>query len=86
MPRRFPSLPQRIGVVATIGDHPLGLLPRTAFAPRDAGLFERAVRKCNFCRRGTFQPNSLHNAFTVSQYHPLFALTTLGPTDCFAPL
>ena len=49
---------QRVGVVGAIGNHALGLLPRAAFAPRDADFSERGFRKRNFCRRGTFQPNS----------------------------
>jgi hypothetical protein len=81
----LPSFPQLIGVVTAISDHPLWPLPRPAFAPRDADFFERGVRKLNFCRRGTFQPNSQRNTFTVSQYHPLCAFTTLGFTDGIAP-
>jgi hypothetical protein len=81
----LPSLTQWIGVVATVSDHSLWLLPRPAFTPRDADLLERGVRKRNFCRRGTFQPNSQRNTFTVSQYHPLCAFTTLGFADCSAP-
>lgn len=81
----FPSFSQRVGVVAAVGDHSLWFLPRPAFAPRNTDLFERGVRKRNFCRRGTFQPNSQRNTFTVSQYHPLCAFTTLGFTNCIAP-
>jgi hypothetical protein len=81
----FPPLPQRIGIITAIGDHPLGVLSRPAFASRNADLVERGVRKRNFCRRGTFQPNSQRNTFTVSQYHPLCAFTTLGFADCIAP-
>ena len=81
----FPSLPQRVGVVTSIRNYPFRLLPRSAFRPGDADLGERGVRKRNFCRRGTFQPNSQRNTFTVSQYHPLCALAALGFTDCIAP-
>jgi hypothetical protein len=81
----FPSFAQRVGVVATVGDHSLRLLPRPPFALRDPDLVERGVRKRNFCRRGTFQPNSQRNTFTVSQYHPLCAFTTLGFADRIAP-
>jgi len=81
----FPSLSQRVRVVAPICDHPFRLLPRSAFWPGDADLVERGVRKCNFCRRGTFQPNSQRNTFTVSQYHPLRAFATLGFADRIAP-
>jgi hypothetical protein len=44
-----------------------------------------AFREHNFCRRGTFQPNSQRNTFTISQYHPLCAFTALGVADCIAP-
>jgi hypothetical protein len=36
-------------------------------------------------RRGTFQPNSQRNTFTVDQYHPLCTLATLGFSHCRAP-
>ena len=81
----FPSLPQWIGVVAPVRDYTFRLLPRPASWPGDADFGERGVRKRNFCRRGTFQPNSQRNTFTVSQYHPLCAFTTLGFADCIAP-
>ena len=34
----LPSFAQRIGVIATIGDHPLWLLPRPSFRSGDADL------------------------------------------------
>src|SRR5579883_971330 len=71
------SLAQRVGVVAAIRNHPVGLLPWTAFRLGDADLAERRFRKRNFTRRGTFQPNSQRNTFTVCQYHPLRALAAL---------
>src|SRR6516165_9513317 len=74
----LPTLAQGIGVVSAVGDHSLGFLPGPSFAPRDPDFFERGVRKRNFCRRGTFQPNSQRNTLTVSQYHPLCAFATLG--------
>ena len=81
----LPPLAQRIGIISAVRDHTLRFLPRPAFGPGDADFFERGVRKCNFCRRGTFQPNSQRNTLTVSQYHPLCAFATLGFTDCGAP-
>ena len=84
-PSPFPSLSQRVGVVTAIRNHPFRLLPRPASGTRDADFGERGVRKRNFCRRGTFQPNSQRNTLTVSQYHPLRALATLGFANCFAP-
>ena len=81
----LPPLAQGIRVIAAIGDYSLRFLPRPAFAPRDADFLERGVRKRNFCRRGTFQPNPQRNTLTVSQYHPLCAFAALGFADSGAP-
>ena len=81
----LPPLAQRIGIISAVRDHTLRFLPGPSFAPRDADFLERGVRKRNFCRRGTFQPNSQRNTLTVSQYHPLCAFATLGFSDCGAP-
>src|SRR5271157_1596672 len=78
-------LTQRVGVVAAVGDHALGFLPRAALRPGYADFGERGFRKRNFCRRGTFQPNSQRKTLTVDQYHPLRALAPLGFTDGRAP-
>ena len=64
-----------------------------ALVPESRGTFyditpdfgERGFRKRNFCRRGTFQPNSQRKTLTVDQYHPLRALAALGFTDGGAP-
>ena len=79
------SLSQRVGVISTVGDHPFRLRSRPSFGAGDFDLGERGFRKCNFCRRGTFEPNSQRKTATVDQYHPLRALATLGFTDCGAP-
>ena len=81
----FPSLSQGIGVIAAVGDYPLWLLPRPPFGPGDTDFLERGIRKRNFCRIGTFQPNSQRNTLTVSQYHPLCAFAALRFADCGAP-
>jgi len=78
-------LAQRIRIVAAIRNHAVGLLPRATFRAGDADFRECVFRKRNFCRRGTFQPNSQRNTFTVCQYHPLRSLATLGFTDRRAP-
>ncbi len=78
-------LPQWIRIVTGIGDYALGLLPRPAFCARDTDFFKRGFRKRNFCRRGTFQPNSQRKTLTVDQYHPLRPLAALGFTDRVAP-
>jgi len=79
------SLAQRVGVVAAVGYDALRLLPRTAVRPGDADFGDCGLRKINFTRRGTFQPNSHRKTFTVDQYHPLRPLATLGFADCGAP-
>ena len=81
----LPSFAQGIGIISAVGDYPFWFLPRPAFGPGDADLLERGVGKRNFCRRGTFQPNSQRNTLTVSQYHPLCAFATLGFADRGAP-
>lgn len=77
----LPSFAKRIGVIAAVGDYPFWFLPRPVFGPWDADLLERGVRKRNFCRRGTFQPNSQRNTLTVSQYYPLCAFAALAFAD-----
>ncbi len=79
------ALAQGVGIVAAVGNHTLRLLPRAALRLGDADFRERGFRKRNFCRRGTFQPNSQRNTFTVCQYHPLRALAALGFADGEAP-
>jgi len=79
------SLAQWIGVVAAVGYDALRLLPRTAAWPGDADFGDCGLRKINFTRGGTFQPNSHRKTFTVDQYHPLRPLATLGLADCGAP-
>ena len=51
-----------------VGDHPFRLLSRPAFGAGDLDLGERGFRKRNFCRRGTFKPNSQRKTATVDQY------------------
>ena len=76
---------QRVGIIAAVGNHPLRLLPWWALWLGHADFSECGFRKRNFCRRGTFQPNSQRNTFTVCQYHPLRALAALGFADREAP-
>jgi len=79
------ALTKRIRVISPVSNHALRLLSRTTLGPWHADFAERGFRKRNFVRRGTFQPNSQRNTFTVDQYHPLCALATLGFTDRTAP-
>ena len=78
-------LPQPVRIVAAVGDYAFRLLSRPAFRAGYADFGERGFRKRNFCRRGTFQPNSQRKTLTVDQYHPLRALAALGFTDGSAP-
>jgi hypothetical protein len=78
-------LAQRIGVVGAVGDYAFRLGSRTAFGAGDLDFGERGFRKCNFSRRGTFQPNSHRKTVAVDQYHPLRTLATLGFSDGRAP-
>ena len=79
------SLTERIRIVGTVSDYALRLLAWATFAPGHTDLAERGFRKRNFIRRGTFQPYSQRNTFTVDQYHPLCALATLGFANGRAP-
>ena len=72
-------LPQGIGIVSRVGDHPLRLLSRAAARLRDRDFAERGFRKRNFCRRGTFQPNSQRNTFTTSFPCPAWFCRRQGP-------
>jgi hypothetical protein len=51
-------LAHRVGVVSSISNYPFRFLLRPAFREGEANLLERGFRKRNFCRGGTFQPNS----------------------------
>src|SRR5215510_14548556 len=79
------ALAQGIGIVSGIGDYALRLLARATARLRDRDFGQCGFRKRNFCRRGTFQPNSQRNTFTVCQYHPLRSLAALGFPDRSAP-
>ena len=79
------SLVQRIGVVAAISNHAFRFLPQAAFRALDTDLGERGLRKRNFTRGGTFQPNCQRKTFTVDQYHPLRPVAPFGFADGRAP-
>ena len=79
------SLAQWIGVVAAVRYDAFRLLPRPPARPGYADFGDCGLRKVNFTRGGTFQPNSHRKTFTVDQYHPLRPLATLGLADCGAP-
>ena len=76
-PSLFQALTQGVGVVAAVGDHARGLLPRATFPAWYPDFGERGFRKRNFTGGGTFQPNSQRKTLTVDQYHPLRPLAHL---------
>jgi hypothetical protein len=81
----FEPLAKWIGVIATVGYDALRLLARAASWPWGADFRDCGLRKLNFTRRGTFEPNSHRKTFTVDQYHPLRSLAAFGLADCRAP-
>ena len=76
---------QWIRVVGAVGNHPFRLRSRPSFGAGDFDLGERGFRKRNFCRRGTFEPNSQRKTATVDQYHPLRPFAALSFADGRAP-
>jgi hypothetical protein len=60
------TLPQRVGVAGAGGDHALRLLLRPAFGTGEFDFGERGFDRRNFCRRGTFQPNTQRKTLTVN--------------------
>ena len=81
----FEPLSQRIRVVAAVCDNALRLLPRATYRSGYADFGDCGLRKFNFTRAGTFQPNSHRKTLTVDQYHPLRPLAALGFANCRAP-
>src|ERR1700681_1536021 len=63
----FQTPTKRVGIITSVGNHTLRLLPWAAFRTRDADFGERGFGKRNFTRRGTFQPNSQRKTLTVDQ-------------------
>src|ERR1700693_4812833 len=66
-PSLLQALTQWVGVVAAVGDHARGLLPRAAFPAWYADFGERGFRKRNFTWGGTFQPNSQRETLNGDQ-------------------
>src|SRR6202158_3218559 len=60
-PSLFQALTQGVGVVAAVGDHARGLLPRATFPAWYPDFGERGFRKRNFTGGGHFPPNSQRN-------------------------
>src|ERR1019366_8043792 len=59
------TLPQRVRIIGSVGNHPLRLLLGTAFGARDVDFGECGFRQASFSRRGTLQPNSQRKILSV---------------------
>jgi len=80
------SVAQRVAVVRSVGDQPLGLAPGPAPAgARHPHLLQRALHQRHFRRRGSVQVVSQRNTLAVDHHHPLRALSAFGFADAVAP-
>ena len=80
-------LAQSVAVVAFVGNHELGLLPRTA-GPMPSSYPDRGERflgEPDLRRGGRVKVVSQRNTLAVGHHHPLRALTPLGFPDSTAP-
>ena len=78
---------QRITVVSAVGDHPRGLLSRSA---RAVGVSYPDRRECRLCEpdfvpRGSVKEVSQRKTLAVDHHHPLRPLAPLGFSDGRAP-
>jgi hypothetical protein len=81
----FQPLPQRIAVIALVGDDALRFRPRPSTAARHSYLRERGFSEADLVGCGRCQECSQRNTLAVDQYHPLRALAALGFSDRSAP-
>ena len=80
------SPPQRIAVVAAIGDDSLRAHPRSpAPAAGNAHRSQRRLGQGYFIGRGRGDENSQRYTLAIGQYHGFRALAALRFTDCAAP-
>ena len=78
-------LPQRIAVVAFIGNDAPRFRPWPSAPAWDLYLRERGFSEVDLVWRGRRQECSQRNTLAVDQYHPLRALAALGFADRSAP-
>ncbi len=84
-PALFHASPQRITVIAFIGNDALRFGAWPTAAARHSHPRERGFGESDFVRRGRRQECSQRNTLAVDQYHPLRAFATLGFSDGSAP-
>ncbi len=73
------SLPQWVGIVGSVGNHPFRSAAWAAASPTgDFHLVERGYRERDLRWRSARQFRSQWNALAIDQYHPLGPLAPLG--------
>jgi hypothetical protein len=81
----FQSAPQRIAVIALVGDDALRFAAWPSAPARYLHLRQRGLGESHLVGRGRRQECSQRNTLAVDQYHPLRALAALGFPDRSAP-
>jgi hypothetical protein len=79
------QLAQRFTIVATVGDHPLRLLPPYPMPPSDLDRGKRCLCKPDFRQGGRVKVASQRNTRAIDHYHPIRALPPLRFFHCRAP-
>jgi hypothetical protein len=80
------AFPQRVAVIASVGDQSIRIFPRSATAlSRYGNAFDRSFQERHFRRGRTVQVVSQRNTLAVDHHHPLRALAPLGLADAVAP-
>jgi len=81
------TIPQRIAVVSSVGDHPHWLLTRSTrtMASSYTDRRERRLRESDFRRGCRVKLVSQRNTLAVDHHHPLRPLAPLGFPDSAAP-
>jgi hypothetical protein len=81
----FHSLPQRVPVVAAVGNNALGILARTTSSSRNSYFVERRFGEAGLGGTGRRKVHSERNTLAVDQYHELCPLTLACFSDARPP-
>ena len=80
------TLPQRVAVIAPVGNQSLWLFSRSAAAfARHSYIIQRFFEERDFVRGRRVQVVSQRNTFAVDHHHPLRSLAAFGLSDALAP-
>jgi len=77
--------PQRVAVVAFVGDYTHRLLAGPAAPAGHRDVFQGGLQQRHFRRTGRVQVVSERNTLAVDHHHPLRTLSTFGLSDAGAP-